>query len=64
MNRSRNKAGDNIELHISIGEYKLVINVPKETRVAEVVNMVRSYEKIHEQYGPHHSFFLGLASAD
>lgn len=64
MNRIRNRPTDNIELQISIGEYKLVINIPKETRVTEVVSMVRSYEKIHQEYGPQHSFFLGLASAD
>lgn len=64
MNRSRNRPTDNIELQIYIGEYKLVISVPKETRVAEVLNMVRSYEKIHQQYGPNNAFFLGLASSE
>jgi hypothetical protein len=29
MNRSRVKANDNIEFHIYIGEYKVVLNTPK-----------------------------------
>ena len=32
--------------------------------MGEVINMVRSYESIHENYGPHNAHFIGLASDD
>jgi hypothetical protein len=41
-----------------------VLNTPKETRVSEVINMVRSYDSIHENYGPQNAHFIGLASED
>lgn len=64
MNRSRVKANDNIEFQIYVGEYKVVLNTPKETRVIEVINMVGSYESIHKNYGPQNAYFIGLASED
>lgn len=62
IHKSKLKSTGNINLHISINSYKLVLNVPKETRVSEVLSMVRSYDKIHEQYGPENGYFIGLAS--
>lgn len=64
MNRSRSRVNENIEFHIQIGEYKIVLNTPKETRVCELINMVASYESIHENYGPQGAHFIGLASVD
>lgn len=64
MNKSTIKTNDNIEFHIMIGEYKIVLNMPKETRVSDVISMVASYESIHENYGPENGFFIGLASMD
>lgn len=62
MNKSRVKANDNIEFQIYIGEYKIVLNMPKETRVSDVITMVASYESIHDHYGPENAIFIGLAS--
>lgn len=53
-----------IELQIMIGDYNVVINVPKETKIGDVFTIIKSYEKIHKQYGPIDSEFIGLASLD
>lgn len=64
MNKSRTKLNDNIEFQIYIGEYRIVLNTPKETRVCDVISMVASYENIHQQYGPSNNYFIGLASRE
>lgn len=66
MNKSRTKISDNnnIQFQIYIGEYKIVLNTPKETRVSDVINMVASYENIHQQYGPSNAYFIGLATCE
>lgn len=58
------KTNDNIEFQIFIGEYRVVLNMPKETRVSDVISMVASYENIHENYGPENAYFIGLASSE
>lgn len=62
MNKSRIKNNDNIEFEIYVGQYKIVLNMLKETRVSDVISMVASYQKIHQQYGPQNAYFIGLAS--
>ena len=62
MSKTKVKSTDNIELNIHISEYRLVLNIPKETRVSEVLAIVQSYDKIHAVYGPENAYFIGLAS--
>ena len=59
---SKGRTMDNIEFVIYIGEHQLIICVPKQTTVAGLMVVVRSYEEIHQEYGPLHCHFIGLAS--
>lgn len=53
-----------IDIIIYIGEYKIELSLPKEVKVEELIRIVEGYEKVHKEYGPIGSAFLGLATID
>ena len=64
MISSKSKSNENIDIIIEIGDYKLQMYIPRETKVNDLVNMVKSYEQIHDAYAPMDGYFIGLASKD
>jgi len=62
-NTNKSRTYDNIEFLVSIGEFKLRLSLPKNTTVGGLVSIVQGYEALHNEYGPHGTTFLGLASA-
>lgn len=53
-----------IDVIIEIGDYKISLSLPKDIKVEELIRIVEGYEKVHKEYGPLGSPFLGLATVD
>lgn len=61
---SKARTLDNLEFHVSIGDFKLRLSLPKNTTVAGLITIVKGYEALHQDYGPQGQPFLGLGASN
>lgn len=59
---SKARTLENIDFLIFIGDFKLLLSLPKSTTVGGLLNIVKGYEALHQEHGPHGQSFMGLGS--
>ena len=62
-NEQKNKAVDNVEFKIEIGDKILTLSLPKNTTVRGLVDFIQHREEDHHRHAPEGMPFVGLASS-